>query len=259
MSDNSVKKLTDEYIKIKKRIFELLAFPKNEKATDYAKKLTNEANKNIDEIIKKINKWARDDLRAEVDKAEKKAENALKDEPKKLTLKETDVLLKKLSGQSGRQAITLGAVAEMSAAARQAGREFQRTLKTAINRLEKEGKTSVWDISQELKKHFTEENILAVKYANGARVPLDKYTAMLARTALVEVQNYATIRATIRHGHDLVYWHSVDNPCRICALYRNKVYSISGQDKRFPYLFDTALHPGYWTVHPNNAALLRRG
>lgn len=146
MNDSSVKKLTDEYIKIKKRIFELLAFPKNEKAIEYAKKLTNAVNKNIDEIIKKINKWARDDLRAELDKAEERAENALKDEPKKLTLKETDALLKKLSGQSGRQAITLGAVAEMSAGARQAGREFKRALKTAVDRLEKEGKTSVWDL-----------------------------------------------------------------------------------------------------------------
>lgn len=37
-------------------------------------------------------------------------------------------------------------------------------------------------------------------------------------------------------GHDLVISHSSNDCCSECAKYRNRIYSISGNDKRFPRL-----------------------
>jgi hypothetical protein len=39
--------------------------------------------------------------------------------------------------------------------------------------------------------------------------------------------------------------------CKLCGAYQNKVYSISGKDKRFPALFKTVLKNGYALPHPN--------
>ena len=39
--------------------------------------------------------------------------------------------------------------------------------------------------------------------------------------------------------------------CEICAKYQGKIYCISGKDKRFPALFETALRSGYALMHPN--------
>lgn len=34
-------------------------------------------------------------------------------------------------------------------------------------------------------------------------------------------------------------------------MYQGRVYSISGEDKRFPALYETALKHGYSLIHPN--------
>ncbi len=39
--------------------------------------------------------------------------------------------------------------------------------------------------------------------------------------------------------------------CKLCGAYQDKVYSISGKDKRFPALFKTVLRNGYALPHPN--------
>ncbi|MBQ2741116.1 MAG: hypothetical protein IJF39_05820 [Clostridia bacterium] len=39
--------------------------------------------------------------------------------------------------------------------------------------------------------------------------------------------------------------------CKLCGAYQDKVYSISGKDKRFPALFKTVLKSGYALPHPN--------
>jgi hypothetical protein len=39
--------------------------------------------------------------------------------------------------------------------------------------------------------------------------------------------------------------------CKLCGAYQDKVYSISGKDKRFPALFKTVLKNGYALPHPN--------
>lgn len=44
---------------------------------------------------------------------------------------------------------------------------------------------------------------------------------------------------------------SMPQCCKFCGAFQDKVYSISGKDKRFPALFKTVLRSGYALPHPN--------
>lgn len=41
--------------------------------------------------------------------------------------------------------------------------------------------------------------------------------------------------------HDLIFCSPHENTCEICSMYQNRVYSVSGEDKRFPKLPDMVL------------------
>lgn len=90
-----------------------------------------------------------------------------------------------------------------------------------------------------------------IRYANGARQPVDKYAAMVARTARIETSNVAMLYQALTDNNDLVYCDTVPNTCDICSVYQGRIYSISGKDKRYPSLYDTAFKKGYSIIHPN--------
>lgn len=90
-----------------------------------------------------------------------------------------------------------------------------------------------------------------VEYSNGTRVPVDKYAAMAARSARIETANIGAFGRAIENGTDYVKCTEIYPTCEICARYQGKVYCISGNDKRFPALFETALQHGYALIHPN--------
>ena len=103
-------------------------------------------------------------------------------------------------------------------------------------------------IEEELKKDNPE---MVVKYANGAKMPLSSYAEMLARTSRIESSNTGAFDRCKQLGIDLVYCPPVPNCCPYCKKFEDKVYSISGNDKRFPALYETALQRGYNIMHPN--------
>ena len=103
-------------------------------------------------------------------------------------------------------------------------------------------------IEEELKKDNPE---MVVKYANGAKMTLSSYAEMLARTSRIESSNTGAFDRCKQLGIDLVYCPPVPNCCPYCKKFEDKVYSISGNDKRFPALYETALQRGYNIMHPN--------
>ena len=103
-------------------------------------------------------------------------------------------------------------------------------------------------IEEELKKDNPE---MVVKYANGAKMPLSSYAEMLARTSRIESSNTGAFDRCKQLGIDLVYCPPVPDCCPYCKKFEDKVYSISGNDKRFPALYETALQRGYNIMHPN--------
>ena len=55
-----------------------------------------------------------------------------------------------------------------------------------------------------------------------------------------------TIKNCKKLKTDLVECPKLPKPCKICATYQDRVYSISGKDKRFPKLPDTVfLYGGF--------------
>jgi len=76
------------------------------------------------------------------------------------------------------------------------------------------------------------------------------YAEMVARTKFHQAQSQAALVQANNYSTDLMQVSSHNTLTRICIPYEGKIYSISGNDKRFPALFDT---PPY---HPNCLHLL---
>ncbi len=122
---------------------------------------------------------------------------------------------------------------------------------------------TVRQMQKNLEQKLSEQDITAVEYRNGAKMPLKSYVAMVSRTTTAEAQNTAKIVQANTWGYDLVKMTTHSPTCGICAMYQGRVYATTkeaangkyrlkdGTVLRFPYLFDTAFASGYNTIHPN--------
>jgi len=79
---------------------------------------------------------------------------------------------------------------------------------------------------------------------------LDSYSEMVVRSSTREATNHGTMNQLTSLGYDLVQVSSHFPTCNICAPYQGRVYSISGQDRRFPPLWTTVFSAGYANIHP---------
>lgn len=79
---------------------------------------------------------------------------------------------------------------------------------------------------------------------------LDKYAEMVARSTTREATNRGTLNQLEALGYDLVQVSNHNSPCPLCAQYEGKVYSISGEDKRFPPL-DDMFDGEFCNIHPS--------
>ena len=102
-----------------------------------------------------------------------------------------------------------------------------------------------------MKKDIEEQGLLTVEYSNGRKVSVSSYAAMAARSARMESANIGAFGRALENGTDYVRCTEIWPTCEICARYQGRIYCISGKDRRFPALFETALHRGYALMHPN--------
>ncbi|MEC1714751.1 phage minor capsid protein [Schinkia azotoformans] len=80
------------------------------------------------------------------------------------------------------------------------------------------------------------EQITGMIYKNGAHMPADKYMANVIQYFQRKAHVDGVLNKLIDNGHDLVYVNKVGITCEMCAKYQGRVYSISGNDLRFPKL-----------------------
>jgi hypothetical protein len=111
-------------------------------------------------------------------------------------------------------------------------------------------------VRDEIKKTMLAENgnAMNVTYSNGKKVALSGYSEMLARTSRISTENEGLIDRTQQMGRDLVICTEINSTCAICRKFEGKVYSISGESKKFPPLYTGANAPfakGYNIIHPN--------
>lgn len=105
-----------------------------------------------------------------------------------------------------------------------------------------------------IKSVFENRDIMTVEYQNGARIKLGNYAAMLARTSRIETENVNGFINALEDGTDLVQCIGQSPTCELCAIYRDRVFSITGKSKDYPPLYDGADSPlrnGYNAIHPN--------
>jgi hypothetical protein len=113
--------------------------------------------------------------------------------------------------------------------------------------------STVLQMKNDLVRRLQDEGFMTVQYGSGKnayQVPIDVYAQMVARSTTREAGNTARFNQLTENGYDLVTITAHTPTCSICAQYENRVYSISGRDKRFPKL-SVAIGEQYANIHPN--------
>jgi hypothetical protein len=99
-------------------------------------------------------------------------------------------------------------------------------------------------------KELMTKGILKVPDSAGRQWDARAYANMVGRSVTAEARNVGKINTMTQTGNDLVQVVKNNSSCPICSRYEGRVYSISGKDKRFPALYQTAFGKGYNLLHP---------
>ncbi|MGM0971677.1 MAG: phage minor capsid protein [Bacillota bacterium] len=99
---------------------------------------------------------------------------------------------------------------------------------------------------------MTARGITGITAKNGAQIPVDKYMANVIQYHQRQAHVEGNLNRLAETGQDLVYVNSVGITCDICAKYQGRVYSISGNDDRFPKLTVKPPYHGH-CVHSTSA------
>lgn len=89
---------------------------------------------------------------------------------------------------------------------------------------------------------LSQEQIRGIVTLSGAKVPIDKYMAGVVQYHQRKAHVTGAENIISQNGYDLVYVNRVGITCEFCVVYQGRVYSISGNDPRFPKL---ELRPPY--------------
>lgn len=104
---------------------------------------------------------------------------------------------------------------------------------------------------ENLKKELLDKNITCIKDKLGRNINVTSYASMVARSVVAETQNTCIKNVAKENGHDLVKMTSHYGSCPICVPYEGRVYSLSGEDKRFPSIKNVpGYSAGYNNIHP---------
>lgn len=161
-------------------------------------------------------------------------------------------LLQSFGARYGGEEIKLTTYVRMVEALTLSADQYRIKIDEQIRERERNGNvTTVMDLKDIINQDLRDDNVTVVRYANGTSVPVDKYASMLARTTRAETENLSMIQQALREGIDLVECDVVSPTCDSCAVYQGRVYSISGNDSRYPALYKTAFKSGYSIIHPN--------
>lgn len=123
-------------------------------------------------------------------------------------------------------------------------------LDAAQNKIDTVG--TITDMQQEVIKKIEETGVLKVEVGSGEHkreMSLTNYAHLVARSTSREVGNTARINQMSANGFDLVEIPPHYPTCEICAILQDRVYSISGEDKRFPPLSKAI--GVYKNIHPH--------
>lgn len=243
----SVKEFEAFYKKIEEDITKILT---NDGSARSAKELQEKISQALNGAVAYLSKKNESFVKNELPTAFKEGQDGAKAETK-LTAKEAGEILEKQGFKYARTAFNHNTYIELQSALESAGEGLKSRINKIINDLHKQGKDTIYNVQKEIVKDLQQNGILTVEYSNGAKQSLHSYAAMAARSARIESQNIGAIGRALQNGTDYVKMTFVPQCCKLCGAYQDKVYCISGKDKRFPALFKTVLRSGYALPHPN--------
>jgi hypothetical protein len=122
-----------------------------------------------------------------------------------------------------------------------AKRRIQDAVRTANERSLIDG-LSRREATKQAIADINKRGITGIVARNGARIPADKYMAGVVHYHQRKAHVTGAENMIVQNGLDLVYVNFVGITCEFCAKYQGRVYSISGNDPRFPKL---ELRPPY--------------
>jgi hypothetical protein len=99
---------------------------------------------------------------------------------------------------------------------------------------------------------LNERGITGMVAKNGARIPAEKYLANVIQYHQRKAHVEGVLNRLVENKNDLVYINRVGITCDHCAKYQGRVYSISGNDPRFPRLEQRPPYHGH-CVHSASA------
>lgn len=112
---------------------------------------------------------------------------------------------------------------------------------------------TVKQMQRNLVQMLEEKDIAAIEYMRGGKkcyISLSSYAELVARSTAHEARNTANINLGVRIGNDLVKMSEHWGACPICTPYQGRVFSVSGANPNYPYLYDTPWSNMYQNFHP---------
>ena len=233
---NIRQKLTNEKI----RLAEQLTSITTANRTEYTKIIKYLLDKSRNRMLEIVKKWAKAEISKEVQggiaQAQKKTPAAKrKPLPQRLI---TELVQRKANKM----------FVQITDNANQTYKTVWKSINRDITRASTE--TSIKDLKANIATKLADKGFLTIQYSNGVNMPLDAYAEMVARSARTETFNTAAIEYA-KQSTDLVECSIIFPTCDICAKFQGRVYSVSGKDKRYPSLYETALANGFELIHPN--------
>lgn len=246
--DESVIRLTKKYSDISEKLRTIILQPTTANLAEHKENIT-EATKAAEKTLTKANKAFGKDLKEAYDSSAGKMIRAVSS--KGVTFSHESVA-------GGRNAtefknVRRGAFMDLQTGMVGALSGLRKTVAETIQALDNKNR-NLWEFTHAIENKLRENNLLEVTYENGAHIRLDHYAKMLARSSRIETENLGNFAAAEQLGTDLVQCVGQSPTCELCAIYRNRVFSVSGKDKRFPALYNgenAPLRNGYHVIHPN--------
>ena len=248
--DKSVVDLLKAYANAERAV---LSASRNNKLTvkQYQAHLTQVVNESVAMLNKKNRSFGQGETVNAFSEGKKKTDSQTPQEHGRMTQKQASAVLKRAGFRYDAREFGYDTYVELQSATQAAGKGFLERVNKTISDLKKSGKDTIYSVTQAVKRDIEEQGLLTVEYSNGRKVSVSSYAAMAARSARMESANIGAFGRALENGTDYVRCTEIWPTCEICARYQGRIYCISGKDRRFPALFETALHRGYALMHPN--------
>lgn len=156
-----------------------------------------------------------------------------------------DKTLKPLIHQRAAQAIMDDAFYSILEASEHMVADAKKRIEEAVRMANERSLTEGMSRRQATKEAIADLNsrgITGMVAKNGARIPADKYIAGVVHYHQRKAHVTGAEEMIKQNNLDLVFVNFVGITCEYCAVYQGRVYSISGNDPRFPKL---ELRPPY--------------